>query len=219
MSLSTQGNALSLSVPGVAVLTAGVAVAAAGTILGLRRMDYERVPQVALLSAAFFVVSFIRVPLGLTSVHLVLNGLIGLLLGWAAFPALLIALFLQAVLLGFGGLTTLGINTTTMALPAVVCYYLFHPMVQSRRELVALLGAFAAGVTAFVLSLLLVGSALLAAGTEFRGFAQAFVVVDLPVALVEGMVSGGVVAFLRKVRPETLEAPLLARDRLEMSDA
>ena len=30
------------------------------------------------------------------------------ILGWAAFPAFLVALFLQAVLFQFGGLTTLG---------------------------------------------------------------------------------------------------------------
>ena len=35
--------------------------------------------------------------------HLVLNGLMGLLLGWLAVPAILVALFLQALLFQFGG--------------------------------------------------------------------------------------------------------------------
>ncbi len=111
---------------GIGVLAAGAAVAATGTAIGLRKIDYEQMPRVAMLSAAFFVASLVHVPLGGTSVHLVLNGLVGLILGWAAFPAILIALFLQAVFFGFGGVTTLGLNTVTMALPAVAAYYLFH---------------------------------------------------------------------------------------------
>ena len=82
-----QEGALSGSTEGIVVLCAGAALAAAGTALGLRKMDYQRVPQVAMLSSAFFVASFIHVPVGPTNVHLVLNGLAGLILGWAAFPA------------------------------------------------------------------------------------------------------------------------------------
>ncbi|MEZ5584187.1 MAG: energy-coupling factor ABC transporter permease [Candidatus Competibacteraceae bacterium] len=60
--------------------------------LGLRALSPERLPQAGLLSAAFFVASLIHVPIGLSSTHLVLNSLLGVVLGWAAFPALLIAL-------------------------------------------------------------------------------------------------------------------------------
>lgn len=209
LSLTTHGGALALSGPGIAVLSAGAAVAAAGTIVGLRRMDYERVPQVALLSAAFFVVSLVRVPLGPTSVHLVLNGLMGLILGWAAFPAILIALTLQAVLFGYGGLTTLGVNTVIMALPALVCHGLFYRAAHSKHDRAAVLGACAAGMVAYGLSALLLGLALVAAGSEFTAPAQALVLLHLPVAVVEGLVGAGAVAFLRKVRPELLDAPLL----------
>lgn len=94
---------LANSTEGFAVLAVGGVVAAAGTAIGLRKMDYERMPQVALLSAAFFVASLVRVPIGVTSMHLVLNGLVGLVLGWAAFPAILIGLLLQAVFLGSAG--------------------------------------------------------------------------------------------------------------------
>ena len=109
---------LSNSPEGIAVLSVGIVATAAGTAMGLRKMDYERVPQVAMLSSAFFVISLITVPLAGTSVHLVLSGLVGLILGWAAFPAMLIALVLQAMFFGIGGPTTLGINTLSMALPA-----------------------------------------------------------------------------------------------------
>ena len=77
---------------GQLLLLAGAAATAAGTAIGLRKLDYQRMPQAAVLTAAFFVASLIHVPLGATSVHLVLNGLLGLVLGWAAFPAVLVAL-------------------------------------------------------------------------------------------------------------------------------
>ena len=41
---------------------------------------------------------------------LVLNGLMGLMLGWAALPAVFTALLLQAVFFGHGGYTTLGVR-------------------------------------------------------------------------------------------------------------
>ena len=70
------------------VLLAGAVVAAAGTAIGLRRLKAETVPRVGVMAAAFFVASLVHVPVGGSSVHLVLNGLAGLLLGWAVFPAL-----------------------------------------------------------------------------------------------------------------------------------
>ena len=78
------------------VLTAG------GLYLGLRSINGEKIPRTALLSAAFFIASLIHVPIGVTSVHLLLNGLAGALLGWAVFPALFVALLFQAFLFQFG---------------------------------------------------------------------------------------------------------------------
>ncbi|HEX67536.1 MAG TPA: cobalt transporter CbiM, partial [bacterium] len=103
------------------VLSTGAIITAAGTYLGIKNLKEEKIPQAALLSSAFFVASLIHVPVGPSSAHLVLNGLVGILLGWIAFPAILLGLFLQAILFQFGGLTTLGINTVNMALPAVIC--------------------------------------------------------------------------------------------------
>lgn len=200
---------LANSTEGWIVLAVGGAVAVGGTALGLRKMDYEQMPQVAMLGAAFFVASLVRVPLGATSMHLVLNGLVGLVLGWVAFPAILIGLLLQAVFFGFGGLTTLGINTTTMALPAVVCYYLCHGAVRSKSQWFAVGSGVAAGVIATLLGATLTAAALAALGKEFALLSPAVILAHVPVALVEGLVTGSVVAFLRKVHPELLHSPLL----------
>jgi len=210
---------LSSSPEGIAVLCVGAAATAAGTALGLRQMDYERVPRVAIASSAFFVISLIHVPLGVSSVHLVLNGLVGLILGWAAFPALLIALLLQAVIFGHGGLLALGINTLTMGLPAVVCYYLFHRAVVCQHDAIAFSAGLAAGALAVLLAALLTASALWATGEAFELLAKAVLGLYLAVAVVEGLITGSVVVFLRKVRPELLEALLLVQDHsTELSD-
>lgn len=44
-----------------------------------------------------------------------MNGIIGLLPGWGAFPVILVALLLQGVFFQYGGITTLGVNTVVMA--------------------------------------------------------------------------------------------------------
>lgn len=215
-----QEGALSGSTEGIAVLCAGAVVTAAGVTLGLRRMDYERVPQVAMLSATLFVASLIHVPVGPVSVHLTLNGLAGLILGWAAFPAILVALFLQVVFFGYGGLTTLGINTLSMAVPAVACHYLLYRAVRFNREMLTFLAGFVAGGLAVVLGGLLMSAALFAAGRQFHVLAQANLVAHLVVGLFEGLVTASVVVFIRKVRPELLEAPLLLPEsQAELPDA
>ena len=132
------------------VLITGATLTAAGVAVGLRKMANESIPQVAVLTSAFFVASLIRIPLGPSAVHLVLNGLLGLLLGWAAFPAILVGLLLQGLIFQFGGLTTLGINTFIMAAPAIICHYLFARGIAQRNSSVAASLAFACGFGAVI---------------------------------------------------------------------
>lgn len=186
-----------------AVLVGGAALAAAGTAIGLKKMDYEAIPRVAILSAAFFVATLIHVPVGPVGAHLVLNGLMGLLLGWVAVPAILIALFLQALLFQFGGLTVLGVNTVIMAAPAVVAYYVFRPWLRQHGT-VAAVGAFACGFTAILLSGLLMALALLLTGEAFWPAAQVALVAHLPVMIIEGLVTLFVFQFFKKTQPALL---------------
>lgn len=186
------------------VLGAGALVAAAGVAHGLRRMTPEETPRVAVLTSAFFVASLIHVPFGPASIHLVLNGLLGLVLGWAAFPAIAVALLLQALFFGFGGLAVLGVNTCVMALPAVLAHYLFRGFLRddARAPLVG------AGVAAVAIC----GAAGLAAGAlvlsdqGFAAVAAAFAVASLPLAAAEAVVCAAAVGFLFRVRPEVFGA-------------
>src|SRR5262249_23244151 len=85
------------------VLIAGLVVALLLAVIGAWRLRDEEVPRVALLTAAFFVASQMHVRAGPTSVHLLLNGLLGVILGWRAALAIPIGLFLQFELFSHGG--------------------------------------------------------------------------------------------------------------------
>ncbi|KPJ84467.1 MAG: cobalamin biosynthesis protein CbiM [Spirochaetes bacterium DG_61] len=187
------------------VLVAGAAVAAAGTAVGLKKMDYEKIPKVAVLTAAFFVASLIHVPIGPTSVHLTLNGLLGLLLGWAAFPAILIGLLLQALLFQFGGLTVLGVNAVNMGVPALIVWLLFGYFIKKDNTALTVIFAFLAGAVAVLLSILFTAFSLVCSGEEFTGIAKVMVVAHLPVVFIEGVVNVFIVTLLKKVKPEILE--------------
>jgi len=186
------------------VLAGGAGLAVVGCAIGLKKLDYEAIPRVAILSAAFFVASLIHVPVGPVGAHLVLNGLMGLLLGWMAFPAILIALFLQALLFQFGGLTVLGVNTVTMAAPAVICFFVFRSFLRG-QGVVATMAAFACGALAILLSGLLVATALITTGQAFLKVAELVLLAHIPIMIIEGIITLFIFQFLKKVRPEMLE--------------
>jgi cobalt/nickel transport system permease protein len=113
------------------VTLGGYALAASVTWTCLYRINQredprEDIPKAALLTAAFFLASLIHIPVPPASVHLVLNGLLGILLGPFAFPAIVIGLFFQAVMFGHGGLTTLGVNAIILGMPALAAAALFR---------------------------------------------------------------------------------------------
>ena len=187
------------------VLVAGVALSVAGTAVGLKKLDYDRIPQVAILSAGFFVACLVHVPIGPVSAHLILNGLMGLFLGWVAFPAILIGLVLQAVLFQFGGLTSLGVNCLNMALPAVLCFYTFRRVIRGNNKTLSMTASFLCGAMAVLLGSLMVAMSLVFAGDHFLVVAKVVVIAHLPVMGIEGMITALCVRFLKRVKPEILE--------------
>lgn len=187
------------------VLLGGAALSVAGTAIGLKKIDYDRVMTVAILSAAFFIASLVHVPIGPANAHLVMSGLLGVVLGWAAFPSILVALVLQAVLFQFGGLTVLGLNCFTMAAPAVLCFYVFRPLL-ARGTGSRFAAAFACGFIAILLSAVLTAGALALSGEAFAGAAKMLLAAHLPVMVVEGIITGFAYTFLAKVKPEALTA-------------
>jgi cobalt/nickel transport system permease protein len=203
----------------VSVALGGYAAAGGMTWFSLNRIKTkfknprELIPRASLLTAAFFVASLIHIPVPPTSVHLILSGLMGVILGWFAFPAILVGLFFQAVMFQHGGLTTMGINACLMGIPALLAGALFRTrryFGADRRVingLLAFLGSFLAmmmGALAAALLLIYTIPAQLDVAAE-RTAIITLAGAHLPVALLEGVFTAMVVLFLLRVKPELLE--------------
>ena len=188
------------------ILLAGAVLAVAGIAVGLRRLESERLPLTALFAAAFFVAGTIHVPVGIGSVHLILNGMAGLFLGWAVFPAFLIALLLQVIFFSFGGFAVLGVNLCVMATPAVIAHHLFRSRLQPHmalkdRLLVGIgsgvIGVGGAGALAsFVL--------MLDGGKSYLNLVWLLLVSHIPVFILDSIISVGVITLLGKMYPEVM---------------
>ncbi|OOF69202.1 cobalamin biosynthesis protein CbiM [Rodentibacter pneumotropicus] len=188
------------------ILLAGATLAVIGVAVGLRQLEHERLPLAALFAAAFFVASTIHVPVGIGSVHLILNGMAGLFLGWAVFPAFLIALLLQVLFFSFGGFAVLGVNLCIMAIPAILVYHLFRSSLQPQMTLKACLltgigaGVIGVGGAAALASFVLV----LDGGKNYIDLIWLLLVSHLPVFILDSLISVGVISLLCKIYPDAL---------------
>ncbi len=186
------------------VLLTGGVLTLIGLAMGLKRLKNEKLPEVAVLSSAFFVASLIHVPLGPTSVHLILNGLVGLLLGWTSFLAIFLGLLLQALFFQFGGLTTLGVNTFDMAFPAVICWFIFKRFIKKDNLKLSFVAGFLAGASAVFLAGIFTSLALYFTEHKFIFVAKALLTAHIPIAIIEGFITAFVTTYLLKVKPEVI---------------
>lgn len=187
------------------VLTAGFAGTAVLSAVTLRKMDMEEIPKISVVTAAFFVASLIHVPIGFTSIHLILNGLVGITLGMRSFPAIMLAIILQAILFGHGGITVIGINSLMLGGGALIAYFVWqfrHQFtVSPKRE--PLFGGLAAAASVISSGIILAIS-LVTTGEEFMATAGYALAAHVPVMIIEGIVVGACAAFLTKVKPDIL---------------
>lgn len=187
----------------------GIAVTAILTGYTLKKMSHEEIPQTAVMTAAFFVASLVHFKLGPTSVHLLLNGLMGVVLGWRAFPAVVVGLFFQALMFHHGGLVALGVNSLVIGLPALAAGALFR-FERARRHIPhgPEVLAFLAGFGAMVFSTLFAAGFLYWNGQEFLVAAKLLIMAELPLALLEGLLTMLTVSYLFRVRPEMVTLPV-----------
>ena len=189
-----------LSVP---VLVVGGSAALAGVALCLKKLPWENLMPTAIVASGFFVASLIHLPVGVSSVHLLLNGLAGVILGTAALPAIAVALFLQSLFFHFGGLVSLGVNIGIMGFPALVCGALFRCLMRENR-VPGMAAAFACGALGVALSGLLAALALALSGDVFTATATVLFLAHIPVMIVEGIVTAFIFRLVRRVAPEML---------------
>src|SRR6266851_3800033 len=202
-------------------LIGGYLVAGMLVVMGSWRIEDDEIPRIALLTAAFFVVSLIHVPVpGLpSSAHLLGNGLLGVVLGRRAALAIPLGLLLQAVLLQHGGLTTLGVNTCVMVLPALLAWQMFAGW-QRLGHAPAFAAGLVIGGAAVMATVLLLCLTLLFGGTsDWRPLIALTVVPHLFIAAVEGLVLGFTVRFLARVKPAMLRRQVIMENTECTADA
>ena len=189
------------------VLSTSIIVSSAAILVPLiinsvRKLQYEDISKVALLSAAFFVVSTIHLPLGVTSVHFMMLGIIGIMLGWHSFTALLIALLLQALLIGFGGISSLAVNTLNTGIGALVGFYIFAIF---KNRLPFVVTSFLVGFLPIIISSLGIAFALMFSHEDFITVAKTAFLAHLPLAFVEGVIMVFLFKTLQKYQIKGLE--------------
>lgn len=187
-------------------------------------MQTRAVPLIALVSAFCFVVMMFNVPLpGGTTGHAVGMGIAAIVLGpWAAIAAISIALLVQAVFFGDGGLTTFGANSLNMAIVGSLVAYAVYRLLSGNAPLTARRRVVAGAVAGYVA----INVAALCAGVEFgiqpalfhdANGAPLYAPYPLSVAvpamllghltfagLAELLITGGLVAWLQASDPDLL---------------
>lgn len=188
----------------ISITIGGYAASAALAAWSARKTNSDDLPKLAVVTAAFFVASLIHVPFGPTSVHLLIPGLTGALLGPSAFLSIGLGLMLQSLLFQFGGLTALGANALMMGLPAMLCGWFFQAFKGSAKSRQALVGG-AAGAAGTALAAVMLAALLTTGGEDFFGVAKLALAAHIPVILIEGAISAFTIAFLAKVKPAMLK--------------
>src|SRR5215472_15128513 len=109
------------------------------------------VPLISLVAAFSFVVMMFNLPLpGGTTGHAVGVGLAAVLLGpWASMLAVSMALIIQAIFFGDGGITAIGANCFNMAVVGSLVAYGVYRAVSGRVPIGATRRVFAAGLAGY----------------------------------------------------------------------
>lgn len=190
-----------LSGPVIAATYAGTAAVVA---YGLHKMKEEEIPKISLMTGTFFAVSLISIPVGPSSIHPLIAGLMGVMLGKRASIAIFIGLLFQAILFQHGGLTTLGANTLMLAIPALISWQIYDRIFFKdpwKRGL--FIGAFSTVVVVVLLVVVLAMSQpLFAEGAA--SVINVLIIGHIPLVLIEAVIAAFAIQLLAKSRPAWL---------------
>ncbi len=183
-----------------------------------RQLNTRLVPLLSVFAAFSFVVMMFNLPLpGGTTGHAIGIGIATVVLGpWAAMLAVSVALLIQAIFFGDGGITTFGANSFNMAIVGSLVAYAVYRVVAGRAALTSVRRVVAASLAGYAA----INAAALCAAIEFgiqpmlfvdRTGAPLYAPYPLGIAipammighltfagLAEMIVSGGVVAYLQR---------------------
>jgi cobalt/nickel transport system permease protein len=191
-----------------------------------RAFNTQMVPLLSVFAAFSFIIMMFNLPLpGGTTGHAVGVGIAAIVLGpWASILGISIALIIQAVFFGDGGITAIGANCFNMAIIGSLAAYAVYRAISGRAAITSPRRVVAAGLAGYIA----INLAALAAAVEFgiqpllyhdatgaplyapyplRIAIPAMMIGHLTIAgLAEMVISAGVVAYLQKSEPSLLRA-------------
>jgi cobalt/nickel transport system permease protein len=203
-----------------------------------RLLHTRMVPLLALFSAFSFVIMMFNLPLpGGTTGHAVGMGIAAIVLGpWASMIAVSIALLIQAIFFGDGGITTFGANALNMAIIGSFVAYWTYRAASGRAPIGSPRRVIAAGLAGY----LAINVAALVAGIEFGlqpmlfhdpSGAPLYAPYPLSIAipamaighlsfagLAELVITAGLVAYLQRANPEMLKLSAPGAEAEEAAD-
>ncbi len=179
----------------------------------LSRDDFSYKPLVGLMAAVVFVISLmpIPVPTAGTCSHPAGTGISGILMGpGISILITAVALLIQALFLAHGGLSTLGADIVSMGVMGSISAFLIFKALRAVGVNMAVAG-FMGGLLADW-STYMTTSVELAAGIRgdspfmplFMKILIAFVPTQLPLGILEGFMTAGMVVLLYRKRPDLL---------------
>ena len=208
--------------PPVAIVTGIASAAVIAVALNRTRasLGLRQAPIMGLTTAFVFAAQMINFPVaGGTSGHLVGGALASVVLGspWAATLSMSTVFIIQSVLFADGGITALGANIFNMGLVGIwVGWWLLQPLqglLGGSRNRLPLAAGIAAALSVVAASIC-VAIELAISGTVALNIAlPAMVGVHILIGIGEGLITGGVLSYLVKVRPDLLpgEQPQLQK--------
>lgn len=189
-----------------------------------KELRSKQVPLLALSAAFTFVLMMINIPApGGGTGHAVGAAIIGIVLGpWAAVVSITVALVIQALLFGDGGITAIGANCFNMAFLMPFSAYIIYRLISagakitSGRRLAAatIAGYFAliiaALATAFEFGIQPILHPAIAGQLQYMPYGlnvtiPIMLVEHLFLGLIEALVTGLIFAYIQKTDPKLLE--------------
>jgi len=183
-------------------------------------IDNKTIPLMGVMGAFIFAAQMINftIPGTGSSGHIGGGMILAVILGpYAAFLAMASILTVQALFFADGGLLALGCNIWNLGIyPCFLIYPLIYkPIVgdgksaqrTSAAAIISVIIALQLGAFSVVLETLLSGKSELPFGT----FVLLMQPIHLAIGLVEGIVTAGMINYVRKARPEILEANSFSR--------
>jgi cobalt/nickel transport system permease protein len=198
--------------------------------VSLRRMkrglNTHMVPLLSVFAAFSFIIMMFNLPLpGGTTGHAVGVGIAAIVLGpWASILAISMALVIQALLFGDGGITAIGANCFNMAILGSLAAYGTYRLLAGRAPIESPRRAMAGAIAGYVAINLSALAAAIELGIQpllYRDASGAALYAPYPLqiaipammaghltvaGLAEMVVSGGVVAYLQRMEPNLLRA-------------